>query len=77
MITPRELETMKSEFQSQITSLKATLSGKEAEVASLKSSASDAERRVGEALEELREGRLRIEDLEAQKLDWEKMYVVV
>lgn len=71
-ITPRELETMKSEFQSQITSLKATLSGKEAEVASLKSSASDAERRVGEALEELREGRLRIEDLEAQKLDWEK-----
>ena len=71
-ITPRELETMKSEFQSQITSLKATLSGKEAEVASLKNAASDAERRVGEALEELSEGRHRIEDLEAQKLDWEK-----
>ena len=68
----REVEAMKSEFQAQITSLKATLSGKEAEVASLKDYVNTAERRAGEAQEELREGRNRIEDLEAQKLEWER-----
>ncbi|KAG9723190.1 hypothetical protein KCU59_g16285, partial [Aureobasidium melanogenum] len=35
-ITVRELESMKSQYQSQISSLKATLSGREAEVDSLK-----------------------------------------
>ncbi|KAG9542684.1 hypothetical protein KCU97_g21980, partial [Aureobasidium melanogenum] len=54
-ITVRELESMKSQYQSQISSLKATLSGREAEVDSLKKAVGDAERRVGEALENLRE----------------------
>lgn len=35
-ITPRELESLKSSFLSEISSLKASLSGKEAEVQSLK-----------------------------------------
>ncbi|MCV5163677.1 hypothetical protein OFB65_25305, partial [Escherichia coli] len=47
-ITPRELETLKSGFLSEISSLKASLSGKEAEVTSLKTAVSDAEKRVGE-----------------------------
>jgi hypothetical protein len=54
-ITPRELESLKSAFLSEISSLKASLSGKEAEVHSLKSAVGDAEKRVGESLEQLRE----------------------
>ncbi|EEH44127.1 uncharacterized protein PADG_00416 [Paracoccidioides brasiliensis Pb18] len=53
-ITPRELESLKSSFLSEISSLKATLSGREAEVKCLKESVADAERRVGEVSEELR-----------------------
>ncbi|KAL7913946.1 hypothetical protein GGI35DRAFT_230755 [Trichoderma velutinum] len=56
-ITPRELETLKSDFLSQISSLKASLSGKEAEVQSLKTAVTDAEKRVGESMERLREER--------------------
>ncbi|KAL6819217.1 hypothetical protein V8C40DRAFT_70985 [Trichoderma camerunense] len=56
-ITPRELETLKSDFLSQISSLKASLSGKEAEVQSLKTAVTDAEKRVGESMEKLREER--------------------
>lgn len=71
-ITARELESLKSSFLSQISSLRATLSGKEAEVNSLKDAVTDAERRVGEALEEIREERGTKESLQAEKLDWEK-----
>lgn len=70
-ITARELESLKSSFLSQVSSLRATLSGKEAEVSSLKDAVTDAERRVGEALEEIREERGRKESLQAEKLDWE------
>ena len=56
-ITARELESMKSNFLSQISSLTATLSGREAEVKALSNAVTDAERRVGEAMEEVRNER--------------------
>lgn len=71
-ITPRELESLKSEYLSEISSLKATLSGKEAEVASLKQAVADAERRVGEALEEVRNEAIRKEQLEVEQAEWER-----
>ncbi|KAH7025840.1 uncharacterized protein B0I36DRAFT_329252 [Microdochium trichocladiopsis] len=54
-VTQRELESLKSAFLSEISSLKASLSGKEAEVLSLKTAVGDAEKRVGECMEQLRE----------------------
>ena len=71
-ITARELESMKSAFQSQISSLTAELKGKDAEVSSLKGAVQDAERRVGEALEEIRNERGAKENLQNEKSDWEK-----
>lgn len=71
-ITPRELESLKSGFMSEISSLKATLSGKEAEVASYKQAIADAERRVGEALEEVRNEAARKEELEAEQAAWDR-----
>jgi hypothetical protein len=52
---------------SEISSLKATLSGKEAEVASLKTAVGDAERRVGEAWEEVRNEVARKEELRSSR----------
>jgi len=71
-ITPRELESLKSSFMSEISSLKATLSGKEAEVASLKTAVGDAERRVGEAWEEVRNEVARKEEMEAEQAEWDR-----
>ncbi|MCJ1450192.1 hypothetical protein MMC28_000521 [Mycoblastus sanguinarius] len=71
-ISARELESMKSAFQSQISSMKAELSGKEAEVGSLKHAVEDAERRVGEALEEIRNERGVKQNLQVEKAEWEK-----
>ena len=71
-ITARELESLKSSFLSQVSSLRATVSGKEAEINSLKDAVGDAERRVGEAMEELRNEKGTCESLQAGKLDWEK-----
>ncbi|CAI7571143.1 unnamed protein product [Penicillium discolor] len=71
-VTPRELESLKSGFLSDISSLKATLSGKEAEVASLKQAVADAERRVGEALEEVRNEAASKEVLEMEQAEWER-----
>jgi hypothetical protein len=71
-ITPRELESLKSGFLSEISSLKATLSGKEAEVGSLKQAVSDAEHRVAEALEEVRNEAIRKEALEVEQAEWER-----
>lgn len=71
-ITPRELETLKSGFLSEISSLKASLSGKEAEVTSLKTAVSDAEKRVGECMERLHEVESMHESLEAEKNTWER-----
>ncbi|KAJ9659918.1 hypothetical protein H2201_007178 [Coniosporium apollinis] len=70
--TVREVESMKSLFQSQISALEASLSGKEAEVTSLKKAVGDAERRVGEALEAVREERSAREHAEKEKLQWER-----
>ena len=70
-ITPRELESLKSTFLSEISSLKASLSGKEAEVSSLKSAVGDAETRVGESQEKLREERARREELEVREREVE------
>lgn len=70
-ITPRELETLKSNFLSEISSLKASLSGKEAEVHSLKTAVGDAEKRVGESLEKLREEQIAREQVAEEKQEWE------
>lgn len=71
-VTIRELESLKSSFQSQISSLTASLSGKEAQVESLVQAVSDAEHRVGEAQESLRDERSAREHAEAQMEDWKK-----
>lgn len=70
-ITVRELETLKSSYMSEISSLKANLSGKEAEIESLNSAVSDAECRVGAALEKEREERNSREHIETEKAEWE------
>ncbi|CAI6100087.1 unnamed protein product [Clonostachys chloroleuca] len=70
-ITPRELETLKSNFLSEISSLKASLSGKEAEVSSLKTAVGDAEKRVGQSLEKLREEQIAKDQLTEELQDWE------
>lgn len=71
-VTPRELETLKSGFMSEISSLRATLSGREAEVGSLKQAVADAERRVGEAMEEVRNEAARREALEVERAEWQR-----
>lgn len=71
-ISARELEGMKSAFQSQISSFKAEISGREAEIRSLNDAVADAERRVGEALEEVRNERGAKQNLQGEKADWEK-----
>jgi hypothetical protein len=71
-ITIRELESLKSKYSSEISSLRATLSGREAEVESLKRAVSDAERRVGEAVEQTREERSKREYVEKEKEDWQR-----
>lgn len=63
-ITPRELETLRSELQSRISGLEATLSGKEAEVMALKRSITDAEVRAGKISEDLRTERASREEIE-------------
>lgn len=70
-VSARELETLKSTFLSQISSLRATLNGKEAEINSLKEAISDAERRVGEAFENVLEERNVKESLQHEKVNWE------
>ncbi|KAF1814753.1 hypothetical protein P152DRAFT_479892 [Eremomyces bilateralis CBS 781.70] len=71
-ITVRELESLKSTYQSQISSLTASLSGRDAEVSSLKRAVADAERRVGEAAESLRDERGAREHVEQEKEAWER-----
>lgn len=71
-ISARELESLKSNFMSEISSLKATLSGKEAEAASLKTALMDAEKRAGESGEQLREERNLREQFAEEKETWEK-----
>ncbi|KAM3072399.1 hypothetical protein ACMFMG_009202 [Clarireedia jacksonii] len=71
-ITPRELESLKSNFLSEISNLKASLSGKEAELQYMKTAIGDAEKRVGESMEQLREERNLQEQLAAEKEEWEK-----
>ncbi|TKX20646.1 hypothetical protein C1H76_7032 [Elsinoe australis] len=68
----REVEALKSGFASQISSVKAKLSGKEAEVESLKKALEDAERRVGEAEEVGRLERIKREEAEREKESWER-----
>ncbi|KAF4553643.1 Hypothetical protein D9617_6g093740 [Elsinoe fawcettii] len=71
-ISAREVEALKSGFASQISSVKAKLSGKEAEVESLKKALEDAERRVGEAEEQGRLERIKREEAEREKESWER-----
>ncbi|ROW13320.1 hypothetical protein VPNG_05466 [Cytospora leucostoma] len=71
-ITARELESLKSTFMSEISSLKATLSGKQAEVTSFKTALMEAEKRAGDAMEQLREERTMREQFSEEKDLWEK-----
>ena len=71
-ISNRELENMKAEFLSEISSLKATLSGKDTEIRSLQVAKDDAEKRVGKMSEELRESRSTNEELLADKSEGER-----
>ena len=71
-VTPRELESLRSELSSQICSLSATLSGKEAEVLALKRSITDAEVRVGNTSEELRNEKSLRENLEQERQNWDQ-----
>jgi chromosome segregation ATPase len=71
-ITVREMESLKSKYSSEISSLRATLSGREAEVEALKRAVSDSERRVGEAMENSREERSKRECVEKEKEQWER-----
>lgn len=71
-ITIRELESLKSKYSSEISSLRATLSGREAEVEALKRAVGDAERRVGEAVESTREEKSKREYIEKEKEEWER-----
>lgn len=71
-ISTRELESLKSNFMSEISSLKATLSGKEAEAASLKTALMDAEKRAGESMEQLRDERTMRQQFSEEKDTWEK-----
>lgn len=71
-VTPRELETLKSALFSEISSLKASLSGRETEVLSLKSAIGDAETRVGATMEQLLDERSLKEQLAVEKQAWEK-----
>ena len=71
-ISVRELESVKAGFAGQVSALKATLSGREAEVEALKRAVGDAERRVGEAAEQLREERGRREGAERERGEWER-----
>lgn len=71
-VTAHEVEIMKSGFLSQISSLRATLLGRDAEARSLKEAVEDAERRAGQALEQTRINRQEKESLQTEKLEWEK-----
>lgn len=71
-ITARELESLKSNFMSEISGLRATLSGKDAEVVSLKTALGSAEKRAGETMEHLREERSLREQYSEEKDMWEK-----
>ncbi len=71
-VTPREVESMKSKLLSEISSLRASLLGKEAEVSSLKNAIGDAEKRVQESENIEREEREMRQQLEAEKESWIK-----
>ena len=71
-ITPRELESLRSELTSQISALRATLSGKEAEVSALKRAITEAEARCGTALEDVRNEKTKVESLENEREAWNK-----
>lgn len=66
-VTPRELETLRSEMLSRISGLEATLSGKEAEVSALKKSITEAEIRAGKSSEALSIERSEKEELQSQR----------
>jgi hypothetical protein len=68
-VSAREVETLKSAFLSEISSLKASLLGKEAEVSSLKTAIADAEKRVGASSEQFREEKSALTE---EKEQWER-----
>ena len=71
-ITARELESLKAGLLSEISSLRAHLSGQEAQIRSLVTAKDDAEQRHGRAQEELRESRDTVTGLQEEKAGWEK-----
>ncbi|MCJ1334583.1 hypothetical protein MMC10_011295 [Thelotrema lepadinum] len=71
-ITARELESLKAGFLSEISSLKAKLSGQQAETQFLQEAKDQAERKVGDLSEELRDVKGAKQALAEEKADWEK-----
>ena len=71
-VTARELESLKAGFLSEISSLKAKLSGQQAETQFLQEAKDQAERKVGELSEELRDVKGAKHALTEEKADWEK-----
>ena len=71
-ITARELESLKAGLLSEISSLRAHLSGQEAQIRSLVTAKDDAEQRHGRAQEELRDARDTVSTLKEEKAGWEK-----
>lgn len=68
-VSAREVETLKSAFLSEISGLKASLLGKEAEASSLKAAIADAEKRVGESSEQYREEKMALTE---ERDQWER-----
>lgn len=71
-ITARELESLKSDYLSQVSGLKASLLGKEIEIKSLREAVEEANARVGSAREEVRLERGAKENLEGEREEWRK-----
>ncbi|MCJ1310772.1 hypothetical protein MMC25_004439 [Agyrium rufum] len=71
-VTVREHEAMRSTFQSRVSSLQASLDGRDSEIKSLKAMKESAEGRMGEVLEEVRDLRDGKAVLMIEKQEWER-----
>ncbi|KAI5779123.1 central kinetochore-associated-domain-containing protein [Geopyxis carbonaria] len=71
-ITPREVEELKSGFNSQISQMKAQLSGREVEVSGLRTAVEESEERCGELAHDLKEQQIKFQD---ERNGWLKVKV--
>lgn len=71
-VSTRQLEQLKSDYVSEISSLQATLTGKQAEILSLQQAMADTEKQIGEAMEEARKEAARRESIERERSEDER-----